>query len=249
MIEHLIGLIQDFQSKCETYKSAFDPVNKKHKDPSYYRVNRPLDALADVLVSEESEVFAVVARMAPDKLTLTIASNANMKESTIKHIQRIWEYLNVLGDDYARIQRQQECSLIHDGDDDKEEDEDAPPPTLQEMFEAQRLIAEDFKRYMYEHSLQKLLQRLHGGSPERTGFESLKLVKDSKLLSKKSQQSLDKIVEVLNSVFELLAASSNELPREDFGDFSLDIDLIDVLVRDMFDHCVDELHNLDYFSS
>lgn len=248
MAEHLIGLIRDLQSKCETHDSAFDPINKKHKKPSSYRVNRVLDALADVLVSEESEVFAVAARMAPDKLTLTITSNANVKERTIKHIQRIWEYLNALGDEYARMQRQQKCSLTRDGDDD--DDEDAPPPKLQEMFEAQRLIAKDFKLYMYEHSLQKLLQRLHGGSPERTGFESLKLVKDNKLLSKKSQQSLEKIVEALNSVFELLAASSNELPKgEDFGDFSLDIDLIDALVREMFDDCIEELHHLDYFSS
>ena len=101
-------------------------------------------------------MFAVAARMVPDKLTFTITTNANVKVKTIKHIQRIWEHLDTLGDEYARMQK---CPLTRNGDDDNDADEeedqedesdDAPPPKLSELFEAQRLLAEDFKRYMYE---------------------------------------------------------------------------------------------------
>ncbi|ODM23885.1 hypothetical protein SI65_01475 [Aspergillus cristatus] len=162
MAEHLIGLIQDLQSKGEPYDPAFDSFKNKRKKPSSYHVDRALDALANVLVSEKTEVFAVAARMAHDKLNLTITANFDPKEKTIKHTQRIWEYLNTLGDEYARMQRQQKCPQTHDGDDDED---DAPPPKPSKegkLFNAQRLIAEDFKRYMYEHSLQNLLQRLHG---------------------------------------------------------------------------------------
>jgi len=57
MAEHLIGSIQDLRSKCEPYDSAFDPFKNKHKKLPSYRVDRALGALANVLVSEKSEVL------------------------------------------------------------------------------------------------------------------------------------------------------------------------------------------------
>ena len=78
MTEHLIGLIQDLQCNCEIYDSAFD-------------------ALADVLVSGKSDVFAIAARMTREKLILTISTYTSAKLKAIDHLNCIWEHLNAIG--------------------------------------------------------------------------------------------------------------------------------------------------------
>lgn len=62
------------------------------------------------------------------------------------------------------------------------------------------------------------------------------------------QELIEKITEVLDGVFKILAASPDELPKgEEFSRFSLGLDVIDVFVCDIFDDngCVKALNKLD----
>lgn len=239
MAEHLIGLIQDLQSNCEIYDSNFDPIKKRHKKSSYSYVNQALDALADVLVSDKSDVFAIAARMTRDKLILTISTNTSAKLKAIDHLNCIWGHLNAVGNEYAGLQQQQKRPLALD--------DDAMTTTSLELpkhdiSKAKRMIAEDFRRYMYEYSSQELLQRL-----EETRLGSLELLRD-KSLTENLRELLDRIIHLLKRVFEVLDASPNELPEgEDLGKFCLGLDAIDTFVRKLFDDdgCVKEVDLLD----
>ena len=133
MAEHLIGLIQDLQSDCEIYDSAFLSIKENHKKSPSSRVNQALDALADVLVSDKSDVFAIAARMTRDKLILTIATNTSAKLKAIDHPNCIWKHLNAIGNEYAGLQQQQKCPLALD--------DDAMTTTFHDIFEAKRMIA------------------------------------------------------------------------------------------------------------
>ena len=97
MTEYLIGLIQDLQCNCEIYDSAFDSTKKRHKKSSSSPVNQAFDALADVLVSGKSDVFAIAARMTRKKLILTISTYTSAKLKAIDHLNCIWEHLNAIG--------------------------------------------------------------------------------------------------------------------------------------------------------
>lgn len=214
MAEHLIGLIQDLQSDCEIYDSAFLSIKENHKKSPSSRVNQALDALADVLVSDKSDVFAIAARMTRDKLILTISTNTSAKLKAMSHLNCIWGHLNAVGNEYAGLQQQQKRPLALD--------DDAMTTTSLELpkhdiSKAKRMIAEDFRRYMYEYSSQELLQRL-----EEARLGSLEELLRGKSLTENLRELLDRIIQLLKRVFEVLDASPNELPEgEDLGKFVL----------------------------
>ena len=110
MAKRLICLIQNLQYDCEICDSASVPIKERLKESSSSRVNRALDALADVFVSDKSGVFAIAARMIYGKVMLTISTNTSARENEMDHIHCICEHLNALGNEYMRrIQQQQKC--------------------------------------------------------------------------------------------------------------------------------------------
>ena len=247
----MIGLIQNLQSDCEIYDSTFVPIRGRHTKSSSPRVDRALDALADVLVSDKSEVFAIVARMTHERIVLTISTNTSARVEAMNHLKCIWEQLIAVGNEYAGIQQQHKRPLtLHD---------DAMTTTTtitttttttttsrelpkHNLLETKRPIAENFRRYMYEYSSQELVQRL-----EEARLESLELLRD-KSFTENLRELLDRIIRFLKRLFEVLDAWPNELPEgEDFGKFCLGLDAIDTFVRKLFDDddCARELDFLD----
>lgn len=245
MAEHLIGLIQNLQSGCEIYDSAFVPIRERHTKSSSPRVDRALDALADVLVSDKSEVFAIAARMTHERIVLTISTNTSARVEAMNHLKCIWEQLIAVGNEYAGIQQQHKRPLtLHD---DAMTTTTTTTTTSRELpkhnlLETKRPIAEKFRRYMYEYSSQELVQRL-----EEARLESLELLRD-KSSTENLRELLDRIIRFLKRLFDILDASPNELPEgEDFGKFCLGLDAIDTFVHKLFgdDDCAKEFDFLD----